>query len=157
MNRKISDCGGMPTEVAKVFSSVKEGIGLDDGWGKGIAECIIGFVIKYWGWLDVKQTRWLDWNGFLYSWFRSPKCYVEEIQQDATVCRYLLLLNYSTCFWRPSPPSSGVHKTVVATSGADHTIWEVCFTDSMICTRGCNYSVMYSWWARWTSETCRVI
>jgi len=23
-----------------------------------------------------------------------------------------LLLNYSTCFWRPSRPSSGVHKTV---------------------------------------------
>jgi len=34
-----------------------------------------------------------------------------------------LLLNYSTCFWRPSRPSSGVHKTVVATSGTDHTIW----------------------------------
>ena len=33
-----------------------------------------------------------------------------------------LLLNYSTCFGRPSRPSSGVHKTVVATSGTDHTI-----------------------------------
>jgi len=27
-----------------------------------------------------------------------------------------LLLNYSTCFERPSRPSSGVHKTVVAVS-----------------------------------------
>jgi len=35
-----------------------------------------------------------------------------------------LLLNYSTCFGRPSHPSSGVHKTVVAASGTDHTIWE---------------------------------
>ena len=43
-----------------------------------------------------------------------------------------LLLNYSTCFGRPSRPSSGVHKTIVAASGTDqayllashHTIWE---------------------------------
>jgi len=33
-----------------------------------------------------------------------------------------LPLNYSTCFGRPSRPSSGVHKTVVATSGTDNTI-----------------------------------
>jgi len=38
-----------------------------------------------------------------------------------------LLLNYSTCFGRPSHPSSGVHKTVVAASGTDHTIWEGIF------------------------------
>jgi len=49
MNRKTSDSGGIPTDVAKVFSTVKEGIGLDGGWGKRIAECIISFVIKYWG------------------------------------------------------------------------------------------------------------
>jgi len=34
-----------------------------------------------------------------------------------------LLLNDSTCFGRPSRPSSGVHKTVVAASGTDHTVW----------------------------------
>ena len=34
-----------------------------------------------------------------------------------------LLLNYCTCFGRPSRPSSGVHKTVVAASGTNHTIW----------------------------------
>jgi len=34
-----------------------------------------------------------------------------------------LLLNYSTCSGRPSRPSSGVHKTVVAASGTDHSIW----------------------------------
>jgi len=38
-----------------------------------------------------------------------------------------LLLNYSTCFGRPSRPSSGVHKTVVAASGADHTVWGASF------------------------------
>jgi len=38
-----------------------------------------------------------------------------------------LLLNYSTCFGRPSRPSSGVHKTVVAASGTDHTVWGASF------------------------------
>ena len=35
-----------------------------------------------------------------------------------------LLLNYSTCFGRPSRPSSGVRKTVVAASGTDRTVLE---------------------------------
>jgi len=35
-----------------------------------------------------------------------------------------LLLNYCTCFGRPS---SGAHKTVVAASGTDHTIWGASF------------------------------
>jgi len=94
-----------------------------------------------------------------------------EIQQYVDI---YLLLNYSTCFGRPSRPSSGVHKTVVSASGTDHTIpcflkrdqiivllvtfGEACFPDSMICIRGCKYSFMYSWWwARWAPETCRVI
>jgi len=33
-----------------------------------------------------------------------------------------LLLNYSTCFGRPSHPSSGVHKTVVSASGTDQIL-----------------------------------
>jgi hypothetical protein len=41
-----------------------------------------------------------------------------EMQQYAAI---YLLLNYSTPFGRPSCPSSGVHKTVVAASGTDHT------------------------------------
>jgi len=41
-----------------------------------------------------------------------------EMQQYVDI---YLLLNYSTCFGRPSRPSSGVHKTVVATSGTGHT------------------------------------
>ena len=66
-----------------------------------------------------------------------------------------LLLNYCTCFGRPWRPSSGVHKTVVAASGTDRTIWgasffereqirpylasnvnKACSPDSTICTRG---------------------
>jgi len=62
-----------------------------------------------------------------------------------------LLLNYSTCFGRPSRPSLGVHKTVVAASGEQAssnvspylvTFEEACSPDSMTCTRGCNYSFM---------------
>ena len=87
-----------------------------------------------------------------------------------------LLLNYSACFRRPSHSSSGVYETVAAASGTDHTMWgasflkrdqissylvtfeEACSPDSMICTRGCSYSFIYSWWwVRWTPETCRVI
>jgi len=69
-----------------------------------------------------------------------------KMQQYADI---YLLLNYSTCFGRPSRPSTGVHKTVVAASG--------CFPDSMICARGSNYSFMYWWRARQKPETCRVI
>ena len=47
-----------------------------------------------------------------------------KMQQHADI---YLLLNYSTCFRRPSHPSSGVHKTVVAASGTDHAIWGASF------------------------------
>jgi hypothetical protein len=47
-----------------------------------------------------------------------------EMQQYEDV---YLLLNYSTCFGRPSPPTSGIHTTVVAASGTDHTIWGASF------------------------------
>ena len=47
-----------------------------------------------------------------------------KMQQYADI---YLLLNYSTCFGRPSHPSSGVHKTAVAASGTDHTIWGASF------------------------------
>jgi len=47
-----------------------------------------------------------------------------KMQQYADI---YLLLNYSTCFGRPSRPSSGAHKTVVAASGTDHTIWGTSF------------------------------
>jgi len=73
-----------------------------------------------------------------------------------------LLLNYCTCFGRRSRQSSGVHKTVVAASGTDHTVWgasflkrdkirtgmvtseEACSPEIILCTRCCNYSFMYS-------------
>jgi len=48
----------------------------------------------------------------------------KELQQYADI---YLLLNYSTCFGRPSRPSSGVHDTLVAASGTDHTTWGASF------------------------------
>ena len=47
-----------------------------------------------------------------------------EMQQYSDI---YLLLNYSTCFGHPSRPPSGVHKTLVAASGTDHTIWGASF------------------------------
>ena len=38
-----------------------------------------------------------------------------------------LLLNYCTCFGRPSRPSSAIHKIVVAASGTKHTFWGTSF------------------------------
>ena len=64
-----------------------------------------------------------------------------KMQQYADI---YLLLNYSTCFGRPSRPSSGVHKTVDVASGTVHTIWRASFPDSLIYTRDYNYSFMYS-------------
>jgi hypothetical protein len=47
-----------------------------------------------------------------------------EMQQYADI---YLLLNYSICFGRPSRPSSGEHKIVVAASATDHTTWGASF------------------------------
>ena len=47
-----------------------------------------------------------------------------EMQQYADI---YLLLNYCTCFGRPSRSLTGAHKTVVAASGIDHTIWGASF------------------------------
>ena len=48
----------------------------------------------------------------------------KKMQQYADI---YLLLNYSTCFGRPSRPSSGIHNTVVVASGTDHTVWGASF------------------------------
>ena len=54
--------------------------------------------------------------------FRMKKS--KEMQQYADI---YLLLNYSTCFGRPSRPSPGVRKTVVSASGTGHIIWGASF------------------------------
>jgi len=54
-----------------------------------------------------------------------------------------LLLNYSICFGRPLRPSSGVHKTVVAASGIDHTMWEASFLERDLIHLLLNYSTCF--------------
>ena len=54
------------------------------------------------------------------SWLKKSN----KMQQYADI---YLLLNYCTYFGRPLRSSSGVHKTVVAASGTDHTIWGTSF------------------------------
>ena len=49
--------------------------------------------------------------------------FMNKIQQDATVCRYLTQI-YCTCFGCPSHPSSGVHKTETAASGTGHITYQ---------------------------------
>jgi len=77
----------------------------------------------------------------------SAKCYIRgcvhrnsrlkksnKMQQYADI---YLLLNYCTCFGRPS---SGVHKTVVAVSGRDHTIWGASFLERDAFEEDCSTS-----------------
>ena len=54
--------------------------------------------------------------------------YINKIQQDARVCKYLFTAkSVSTCFGCPSHPSSRDHKTVTAASGTGHSIWATTF------------------------------
>ena len=73
-------------------------------------------------------------------------CYIHGfVHRDTTLIRsnkmqqyagiYLLKI-YSTCFWCPSHPSSGEHKTVTAASGTGHSIWATTFLQ-----RGLNAAV----------------
>jgi len=57
--------------------------------------------------------------------------YINKIEQDATVFRYLFTAkSLSTCFGCPSHPSSGEHKTATAASGTVHSIGATTFLQS---------------------------
>ena len=47
-----------------------------------------------------------------------------NVQRDATICslHFILLQYHSTCFGCRPCPSSGVHKTVVTTTGTSHMV-----------------------------------
>ena len=112
--------------------------------------------------------------------------YVSDQRDADSSSLFIVLQNHSTCFGCPLHPSSGVHKTVVTTTGTSHLYrwhrskiheevsigraascptYRYFFTDFasmspiyMTCTSGCDYSFMYSWWwVQRTPETCRVI
>jgi len=77
---------------------------------------------------------------FHHKWLKSD---IYKIQPDATVCRYLFTAK-SLCIFRVSQhPSSGVLKTVTATSGTgpdQATLDRSSCTSIMTCTGGCSYS-----------------
>ena len=77
------------------------------------------------------QIQWLYFWVPLCKWQRKAKtCKSTRLKKSNEMQQYAniyLLLNYSTCFGRPS---SGVHKTVVAASGIGHTIWGASFLKS---------------------------
>jgi len=55
--------------------------------------------------------------------YTTLKVYINEIQQDATVYRYLFTTKLlSTCFGCSSHHSSGEHKTVTTVYGTGHSI-----------------------------------
>jgi len=50
--------------------------------------------------------------------------YINKIQQDATICRYLFTTKLLYMFRVSSHPSSGAHKTVTAASGTGHVTYQ---------------------------------
>jgi len=56
----------------------------------------------------------------LYSWFRASWLCINEIQQDATVCRYLFTACLLYMFWASIAPIIRSTKTVTAASGTGH-------------------------------------
>ena len=59
----------------------------------------------------------------LYLWFRASQIYfIINNQRDAALSRliYYLLRDHSTCFGCSLHPSSGIHKTIVTTTGTSH-------------------------------------
>jgi len=85
------------------------------GWG-GKKTCTVWFFILFYFFFNIYVHDSVHRNSRLKK--------SNKMQQHADI---YLLLNYSTCFRRPSHPSSGVHKTVVAASGTDHAIWGASF------------------------------
>jgi len=84
-----------------------------------VVQNVISTVAAYFELLwQTTHLTFCPWDGIFCRLIKSNK-----MQLYADIC---LLLNYSTCFGRPSHPSS-VHETVVAASGTGHTIWEASF------------------------------
>ena len=82
--------------------------------------------IWLWCWICIKFKMKLGWADFILYCAVCPEqfavIYINKIQKDATLCRYLFTAkSLSTCFGCPSHPSSGEHKTVTAASGTATT------------------------------------
>jgi len=66
-------------------------------------------------------------HNFFFQTFQNLYSRLKKSNKVQLYADIYLPLNYSTCFGLPSRLSSGVHKTVVAASGTDHTIWGASF------------------------------
>ena len=64
-----------------------------------------------------------------YNWINASNVRLKKSNEMQQYADINLLLNYSTCFGRPSRPSSGVHKTVVAASGTEAATTVLCTPD----------------------------
>ena len=104
-------------------------------------------VLCFCGWYppcfeSLRNTWWTMWSRDVCGCRWSIKLmllfvYINKIQQDATVCRYLFTAKLLYMFRVSIVPII-------------RSTWN--------CTRSCSYSFMYSWWwVRWTPETYRVI
>ena len=81
-------------------------------------------------WTDYQSKTIYWWRRLIFFLICSSMHHNSRLKKSNKMQLYAdiyLLLNYSTCFRRPSRPLSGVHKTVVAASGTDRTIWGVSF------------------------------
>ena len=74
-------------------------------------------------------------------------CRLKKSNKMQQYAHIYLLLNYCTCFGRPSRPSSGVHKKVFAASGTDHTVWGASFfkRDQLVLITRCKLKSCVSW------------
>ena len=53
-----------------------------------------------------------------------PHQYINKIQQDAPICRYLFTAKLLYMFRVSSHPLSGAHETITATSGTGHVTYQ---------------------------------
>ena len=103
----------------------------------------------------------LEWIEAIWIAVKFRISQVDKIQRDPTLCRYLFNAKLLYTFLASIAPitrntqncsSSLLYRSYYLTSlnRLSHTspylvtFEEACFPDSMICTRGCNYSFMYS-------------
>ena len=131
------------------------------GWGEFL-------LTRKWVRRRGRRRRWICSNAAASGFVDPILIRSNNVQQYTGI---YLLQNYCTCFGCPSHPSSGVHKTVTAASGTDHSNSATTFLQRGLIRPRCRKAVAqvlwpvpeaavsftYSWWwVRWTPEICTV-
>ena len=103
---------------------------LREGWGSLIGRVfssvsVLRFVCWQSGTTFIRIFREHEISNFCRSFVLVVPCIVDLFyvsnQRDAVLSSlFIVLQNHSTCFGCPLHPSSGVHKTVVTTTGTSH-------------------------------------